>query len=71
MKLIGKTCLLVIGITLSATAYSANDPLKNAIKARQGEMQLHAFNVGPLFGMAKGKKTTMPRWRKNLPEISS
>jgi cytochrome c556 len=29
--------------------------LMNAIKARQGEMQLRAFNVGPLFGMAKGK----------------
>jgi cytochrome c556 len=55
MKLISKTCLLAIGITLSATAYSANDPLKSAIKARQGEMQLREFNVGPLFGMAKGK----------------
>jgi cytochrome c556 len=55
MKLISKTCLLVIGITLSATAYSANDPLKSAIKARQGEMQLRSFNLGPLFGMAKGK----------------
>jgi cytochrome c556 len=26
-----------------------------AIKARQGEMQLRSFNVGPLFAMAKGK----------------
>jgi cytochrome c556 len=55
MKLISKAFLLVIGITLSATAYSARDPLKNAIKARQGEMQLRQFNLGPLFGMAKGK----------------
>ncbi len=55
MKMISKACLLVIGITLSATAYAAKDPLKNAIKARQAEMQLRSFNLGPLFGMAKGK----------------
>ena len=55
MKSISKACLLVVGITLSASAYSAKDPLKNAIKARQGEMQLRSFNLGPLFGMAKGK----------------
>ncbi len=55
MKMISKACLLVIGITLSASAYSARDPLENAIKARQGEMQLRQFNLGPLFGMAKGK----------------
>ena len=55
MTSITKTCLFIIGITLSVTAYSADDPLKKAIKARQGEMQLRQFNVGPLFGMAKGK----------------
>jgi len=55
MKMISKICLLVIGITLSVTAYAAQDPLKNAIKARQAEMQLRSFNLGPLFGMAKGK----------------
>ena len=55
MKIASNICLLVIGITLSATAYSARDPLKNAIKARQAEMQLRQFNLGPLFGMAKGK----------------
>ena len=55
MKSITKTCLLIIGITFSATAYTADDPLKKAIKARQGEMQLRSFNAGPLFGMAKGK----------------
>jgi cytochrome c556 len=54
MKSITKTCLLLIGITLTATAYSADDPLQKAIKARQGEMQLRSFNAGPLFGMAKG-----------------
>jgi cytochrome c556 len=39
---------------LTATAYSADDPLQKAIKARQAEMQLRSFNAGPLFGMAKG-----------------
>lgn len=46
---------LIIGLTLAAPGFAAQDPLKNAIKARQGEMQLRAFNVGPLFAMAKGK----------------
>jgi len=34
---------------------AAKDPKMNAIKARQGEMQLRAFNAGPLFAMVKGK----------------
>ncbi len=55
MKTATKLCLLIIGLTLAAPVFAGKDPLKNAIKARQGEMQLRAFNVGPLFGMAKGK----------------
>lgn len=55
MRITTRLCLLLIGLTLSATTYAAQDPLKKAIKARQGEMQLRAFNVGPLFGMAKGQ----------------
>ena len=55
MKTATKLCLLIIGLTLAAPGFAGKDPLKNAIKARQGEMQLRAFNVGPLFGMAKGK----------------
>ena len=47
--------LFIFGIILSATTHAADDPLEKAIKARQGEMQLRAFNVGPLFAMAKGK----------------
>jgi cytochrome c556 len=47
--------LLVIGLTLSVPGMAAKDPNKSAIKARQGEMQLRAFNAGPLFAMAKGK----------------
>jgi cytochrome c556 len=45
----------MIGLALSAPGFAAKDPKLNAIKARQGEMQLRSFNVGPLFGMAKGK----------------
>jgi cytochrome c556 len=54
MKAISKSCLLLIGITMSVAAYSADDPMQKAIKARQAEMQLRSFNAGPLFGMAKG-----------------
>ena len=55
MTLASKLCLLIIGFALAAPGFAAQDPLKKAIKARQGEMQLRAFNVGPLFGMAKGQ----------------
>ena len=54
MKIASKLCLLIIGTTLAAPGFAAKDPLKDAIKARQGEMQLRSFNAGPLFGMAKG-----------------
>ncbi len=50
-----QVCLLLIGIALTGTSFAGDDPLLNAIKARQGEMQLRSFNAGPLFGMAKGK----------------
>lgn len=50
-----QVCLLLIGIALTGTSFAGEDPLLNAIKARQGEMQLRSFNAGPLFGMAKGK----------------
>ena len=55
MKIASRLCLMIIGLTLTAPGIAAQDPLKKAIKARQGEMQLRAFNVGPLFGMAKGQ----------------
>ncbi len=55
MRIAFRLCLLFIGLTLTAPGIAAQDPLKKAIKARQGEMQLRAFNVGPLFGMAKGQ----------------
>lgn len=47
--------LFFFGSTLTATGFADQDPLEKAIKARQGEMQLRAFNAGPLFGMAKGQ----------------
>ena len=50
-----KIGLFAIGLTLSLPGMAAKDPKKSAIKARQGEMQLRAYNAGPLFAMAKGK----------------
>ena len=55
MRTASKLFILIIGLTLTAPGFAAQDPLKKAIKARQGEMQLRAFNIGPLFAMAKGK----------------
>jgi len=55
MKFATRLCLLTIGLGLAATGFAAQDANQKAIKARQGEMQLRAFNAGPLFGMAKGQ----------------
>ena len=55
MKIVSQIVLLLVGLSLTAPGFAGKDPLLNAIKARQGVMQLRAFNVGPLFGMAKGK----------------
>ena len=55
MKLSTKVGLLLIGLSVSAPGLAADDPKKDAIKARQGEMQMRKFNAGPLFAMAKGK----------------
>ena len=55
MKFATRLCLLTLGLGLAATSFAAQDPNEKAIKARQGEMQLRAFNAGPLFGMAKGQ----------------
>ena len=55
MGFIKQACLLLVGISLAGTLFAGDDPLLNSIKARQGEMQLRSFNVGPLFGMAKGE----------------
>lgn len=55
MRSLSKPALLFIGLSFVASpALADKDPKKSAIKARQGEMQLRAFNAGPLFAMAKG-----------------
>jgi len=55
MKIATQVCLLLIAAAFTLPSFAAKDPLLKAIKARQGEMQLRAFNVGPLFAMAKGE----------------
>ena len=55
MKIASRLCLLFAGLALTAPGFAADDPNLKLIKARQGGMQLRAYNVGPLFGMAKGK----------------
>lgn len=55
MRHMTKICLAIIGLSLTLPVLAAKDPNLNAIKARQGVMQLRSFNAGPLFGMAKGK----------------
>jgi len=55
MKIATRICLLIAGLTLALPGFAADDPNLKLLKARQGEMQLRAYNVGPLFGMAKGK----------------
>ncbi|MBT8434338.1 MAG: cytochrome c [Gammaproteobacteria bacterium] len=55
MKFTSKLFLILAGLALSAPGIADEDPNLKLLKARQGEMQLRSFNVGPLFGMAKGK----------------
>lgn len=55
MKSLHKLTILLLGLTLALPGFAAKDPNKGAIKARQGEMQLRAYNAGPLFAMAKGQ----------------
>lgn len=55
MNIMSKLAVAVVGASLVLPAFANDrDPKKDAIKARQGEMQLRAFNAGPLFAMAKG-----------------
>lgn len=54
MKFVKQSFILLMGMALSGVSLAADDPLEKAIKARQAIMQLRMFNVGPLFGMAKG-----------------
>lgn len=45
---------LFLGMSLMVSSAFAKDVEESAIDARQGEMQLRAFNAGPLIAMAKG-----------------
>lgn len=55
MNTLSKIFLLAIGMVLATPGFADKDPNKDAIEARQGEMELRAFIAGPLFAMAKGK----------------
>lgn len=54
MRFFPRLGLLLIGLSLALSVFAAHDPKKDAIKARQGQMELRSFNAGPLFAMAKG-----------------
>ena len=54
MKILTGIGLLLISMTLTLPAFANKDPNLKLLKARQGEMQLRAYNAGPLFAMAKG-----------------
>lgn len=47
--------IFLVSLSFMAPASAAKDPEESAIDARQGEMQLRAFNTGPLVAMAKGE----------------
>lgn len=49
----GLLATAAFAVTLTSAAF-ADDPIEDAIKARQGYFKLIKANAGPLFGMAKG-----------------
>ena len=51
MKIATKVFLLIAGLALTIPGFAAKDPNLKLLKARQGEMQLRAYNVGPLFAL--------------------
>ncbi len=56
MKPIARNILAVAAIaSVVAGGALAQSAVEGAIKARKAHMQLQAFNVGPLFAMAKGE----------------
>ena len=59
--------LLSVGILLSGSAAAATN-VENAIKGRQGLMQLYAFNVGLVGAMAKGKAEYNPETAQNAAD---
>lgn len=54
MKIASRFFLALFGLSLVTPAVADKDPNITTIKARQGEMQIRAHNLGPLIAMAKG-----------------
>ncbi len=54
MRVFSIPALILVSLSFAAPVSAAKDPEENAIDARQAEMQLRAFNAGPLVAMAKG-----------------
>ena len=54
-KLVMIVSALVMAATFAFEATAQDKAVLKAIKARQGQMQLYAFNIGILGAMAKGK----------------
>ena len=55
MKFITKIAGLAMALLMIAGVAVAESPHDGAVKARQGDMQMRAFNLGILGAMAKGK----------------
>ena len=56
MKIATRIGLLLVTACFIAPSTAGDDPWEKMIKARKAEMRLQAFNVQPLFAMAKGKE---------------
>jgi len=55
MKMSSRIVLFAVCFTLALPVFAdKKDPNMGAIKSRQGEMAIRAFNFGPLVAMAKG-----------------
>ena len=50
-----KLAITATSLLFMTPVFADKDPNKDAIEARQAEMQLRSFFLGPLFDMAKGK----------------
>jgi len=55
MKRIAISAALVVAGVIGAGTALADGHVEHAIKARQAQMSLYAFNIGILAGMAKGE----------------
>ncbi|NJO38107.1 MAG: cytochrome c [Rhizobiales bacterium] len=69
------TALGMLAVGAFSTSVLADGHLEKAVKARQSFMQVAAFNLGPLGGMAKGEMDydaeTASTFAKNLALLST